>query len=1177
MTAFGAARLCAEQNFVRSAAVGCIKVPSGASKSEIPVTCSLRVVRDPPCSEDGEDHPLSEQPTYPSEPEPAVQLEFDARINFAMQQNDVPVIKSLVIDNPLDRPLEKLRVHVSGEPEFCDPWEARIAQIPPKSSHALRSVDLMLSPVYLDELTERVQGQLRVKLYEGDAVRAEIVAKVHCLARNEWGGVASLPEILAAFVLPNHPAVVRILKGAGDYLQSWTNDSSLSGYQTGDAQRVALMAAACYTAIQALHFRHINPPASFEQEGQKVRLPGQIFNEEMGNCLDFALLAGACLEQCGLHPLMVLLKGHAVVGVWLEEESFDQAAHDDGLMLRKRVDLKEVLLFDSSMAAGSTHNEFADVASAARRRLDDPDEVVCVIDVYRARSGQIRPLPERVSRPSGTPDDWDAAAAPAGPGDTPTGVPDVSDIPPHLRQEQEAIPPGEAETSATRMDRWKRKLLDLSLRNRLLNYRDTKKTIPVMCPDLPALEDALADGAKFRVLPKMEDLRSHDPRAGDAFRRRTGQDGTDEVLKRELTARRLRTELSDADLSRHLLEIYRASRTAMEEGGASSLYLAVGFLKWFESEASTKARLSPVLLLPIELHRQSVQEGFSLSQGDDEPKLNITLLEMLRQEHGVTVEGLDPLPYDHSGLDVPRILNTFRRIVRDIDRWDIIDMARIGLFSFAKFLMWRDLSERSDDLRRNPVVDHLVSRPKESYEPGATFPRPDTLDKAYPPQDVFCPMPADSSQLSSVLAAAEGRSFVLKGPPGTGKSQTITNLVAHCLATGKTVLFVSEKMAALSVVHDRLRSVGLGRFCLELHSNKAHKREVLAQIAASLDAAGEKAEDEWKEQGQRLALSRNELNAYVDALHDPYPSGESVFEATSRLIGLREASSVPLSCPSHSDITTERLASLREVVRPLATAATAVGGIADHPWRAATRSAWTPIWEVEVKAVAIEVRDAIKNLPEIAREVSDIVGMGEVRWSRNELEIIDELSAVLLETPGPPTPILVCPDWEEIQAKIGTWIEHGRKRDDLRSKVFADHERAVLDLEFDDLISRARASAASSWPLSWLRARGVRKQLKAVATAHEAPARDQLLSLLLQARELKAEEDFGLYPDFPKGINTMYPYILRGKLSVRPAQVGGIDVNTLLSKLSWLLRIPNVDRILPLGRGATVRQGPRTG
>ena len=161
MTAFGAARLCAEQNFVRSAAVGCIKVPSGASQSEIPVTCSLRVVRDPPCSEDGEDHPLSEQPTYPSEPEPAVQLEFDARINFAMQQNDVPVIKSLVIDNPLDRPLEKLRVHVSGEPEFCDPWEARIAQIPPKSSHALRSVDLMLSPVYLDELTERVQGQVQ--------------------------------------------------------------------------------------------------------------------------------------------------------------------------------------------------------------------------------------------------------------------------------------------------------------------------------------------------------------------------------------------------------------------------------------------------------------------------------------------------------------------------------------------------------------------------------------------------------------------------------------------------------------------------------------------------------------------------------------------------------------------------------------------------------------------------------------------------------------------------------------------------------------------------------------------------------------------------------------------------------------------------------------------------------
>ncbi len=210
-------------------------------------------------------------------------------------------------------------------------------------------------------------------------------------------------------------------------------------------------------------------------------------------------------------------------------------------------------------------------------------------------------------------------------------------------------------------------------------------------------------------------------------------------------------------------------------------------------------------------------------------------------------------------------------------------------------------------------------------------------------------MPADSSQLSAVLAAAEGRSFVLEGPPGTGKSQTITNLVAHCLAEGKTVLFVSEKMAALEVVRKRLERIGLGGFCLELHSNKAHKREVLAQITASLEAHGESAEEEWKKEADRLASLRNELNAYVDALHAPHPSGDSVFRATSRLIGLRDVPSIPLSWPSHADITSEQLADLREVVKHLATAAAAVGSIADNPWRATAHSAWTPVWEAKAK------------------------------------------------------------------------------------------------------------------------------------------------------------------------------------------------------------------------------------
>ena len=152
------------------------------------------------------------------------------------------------------------------------------------------------------------------------------------------------------------------------------------------------------------------------------------------------------------------------------------------------------------------------------------------------------------------------------------------------------------------------------------------------------------------------------------------------------------------------------------------------------------------------------------------------------------------------------------------------------MFSFAKYLMWKDLTERTDQLRENAVVRHLIDTPRESYPSGVAFPSPKRLDLEFGPEQTFCPLPADSSQLSAVMAAVRGKDFVLIGPPGTGKSQTISNLIAQCLAEGKRVLFVSEKIAALDVVYRRLREVGLGEFCLELHSSKARKLDVLAQL-----------------------------------------------------------------------------------------------------------------------------------------------------------------------------------------------------------------------------------------------------------------------------------------------------------------------------------------------------------
>ena len=241
-------------------------------------------------------------------------------------------------------------------------------------------------------------------------------------------------------------------------------------------------------------------------------------------------------------------------------------------------------------------------------------------------------------------------------------------------------------------------------------------------------------------------------------------------------------------------------------------------LRWYENKRSTKARYAPVVLLPIEMIRKSAAQGYVIRLRDEEPQMNITLLEKLKQDYGIQVKGVDPLPGDEHGVDIRKVLTILRKAVMDQPRWDVLETATIGIFSFSQFVMWNDIRNRTEDLMRNKVVRSLMEG-KLSWDA-----QPLEMDDQVSENNVLLPMSADASQLFAIETACSGESFVLHGPPGTGKSQTITSLIANALAQGKRVLFVAEKMAALEVVQKRLESIGIGPFCLELHSNKARPR-----------------------------------------------------------------------------------------------------------------------------------------------------------------------------------------------------------------------------------------------------------------------------------------------------------------------------------------------------------------
>lgn len=227
-----------------------------------------------------------------------IRTEIDQRINFAMQQNDVPVIKLVQIENLSGNSLNNLQLLIISDPPFAHHWQEKIDLIPEDSTYDLKSLNLELSPKFLGELTERIRGLLSFQLFHTDELIGTSERTVELLARDEWSGLVSLPEILAAFVMPNHPSVERILRNAADILGTWIGDPSLAGYQRQDPKHVYLMAAAIYAALQKANISYINPPASFEANGQRIRFPDRIIDLGMATCLDLAVLAAACLAGC---------------------------------------------------------------------------------------------------------------------------------------------------------------------------------------------------------------------------------------------------------------------------------------------------------------------------------------------------------------------------------------------------------------------------------------------------------------------------------------------------------------------------------------------------------------------------------------------------------------------------------------------------------------------------------------------------------------------------------------------------------------------------------------------------------------------------------------------------------------------------------------------------------------
>ena len=800
-------------------------------------------------------------------PSVSLQIDMAKKVNFASAQNDVPVLKKLSVTNTTEGAFDNIQISLTAQPEVIRPKTWIIDRLPTAGSSELHDLATSLDVQRLAGLNETEIGSLTLTASNHDGQLASETLPLELLARDQWGGLGEMDRLLAAYVSPNDPVVATILKEASLLLERGGHDGSLEGYQSGNPQRAWMIAGSIWSAVTGMGLTYANPPASFEVDGQKIRSPERIRREGLATCLDCSLLLAAAWEQAGLHPVILFSHGHAWTGVWIAKRDFGHVTEPDVVTVRKATQAKEFIPVETTLLTQRPTAGFEQAVQAGRAHLseDREHEFLMAVDIARARSARIRPLASHVVAEEGEAEHVEVA---------PAKLPDPIDFGLLPSEVIEQVP----DTPKGRIERWQAKLLDLSLRNRLLNFKPSKQTVPCEVPDVGALEDALAAGKAFRAYPLKED----DPIGERQLSQQERGAIIGSVSQDAFERGQITVALDRKETNKRLLELYRKAKSDLQEGGTNTLFLAAGFLRW-QREGEKRGYRAPLLLIPIRLERKSARSEFAILHHEDEVRFNSTLLEFLKRDFDLSMPELEgELPCDDSGIDLPRIFEWTRARVRDTLGFEVVEDIAISTFSFSKYLMWKDLVERTDQLRNNRLVAHLVDNPDKVFEGGEGKAIPaEQMDRQLAPKDLVTPLPADSSQLSAVVAAAEGRDFVLIGPPGTGKSQTIANIICQCLSHGKTVLFVAEKAAALDVVQRRLKAHGLGDAVLELHSNKTDRKRVLTQLGRGWDRSSATSEQDWLNIAEKLRIKRDHLNTYVEAVHAKGTQGFSVFDAIS--------------------------------------------------------------------------------------------------------------------------------------------------------------------------------------------------------------------------------------------------------------------------------------------------------
>lgn len=711
-------------------------------------------------------------------------------------------------------------------------------------------------------------------------------------------------------------------------------------------------------------------------------------------------------------------------------------------------------------------------------------------------------------------------------------------------------------------------LLDLSNRNRLLHTPRRSRFANSL-----EIADELSSEV-FRLL--VHEGRSLSFKAGRESRQQPLLDTTaiddsewtplpqpdedEEVDSRGVAARhsdtKLQTQLTSEGLQRRLLTLFYDAKSLIEEQGVNILYLALGMLRWFEAKSSEVERHAPIILLPVALERSSATERFHLRWTGDDPLPNLTLIAKMKAEFGLI---LPDFSYSDE-FDIQEYFGSVAQVIIPQTRWSLQrDDMVVGFFSFAKFLMYRDLDPTIWPPEK-PLLDHVGIRAllKEGFRETEPLLQEEAADEAVSRLSGDCfVLDADSSQCLAIEEVRRGRSLVIQGPPGTGKSQTIANVVADAVKRGQRVLFVAEKLAALEVVKRRLDIAGLDACCLELHSNKANKRSVLEELKRTL-MLGHPIPPADTAVLSTLSKRRSDLNAHCARIgFRVTPSGETVFNHIGHLVRIQAdgVPSVDIDMPEAVSWDTAAVAEREILLRDFAERMAQEGLPAEHPWVGVNREVILP---TEVTPLVKRIQSAAEALEAWRSAVSSICSILELPVPEKLSDVIYVVSFGSAVCSAPPLDSgrILDPCWSEHQIVAALVTSGARWLSDS-----SELAHRVTTLAWSDDFASTRqviANAGDSWSRwfsgDYRRAkRHLRELLKERIPKSHTAQLDLLDRLLLTRRlreEILASDNLGrsAFGTLWHGIDSHWPDLQRVVSWVESTGAQSKQIRTIVSR-----------------------------